>query len=169
MKLNRLLLLALPALGLACGTSETETPPEGTAPPAGLAETYYAAEAPADAVDVTTLRSLESGAKVAVRGEVQDFTDGFAAFVLADHALTNCAEMGDDDHCATPWDFCCEDPEALKRGLASVEFHAGDQPLKGSVKGFHGIDHLTDVVIAGELRIDDVGNLLVIASSVHVE
>ena len=64
MKLQRLLVLALPAFGLACGGSETET---AAPPPAGgLPETFYAADAPADAVDVTTLRSLYSVAKVAV-------------------------------------------------------------------------------------------------------
>lgn len=168
MKLTTPLLLTLPLLVTACG-GEVAAPDAEEPAGATLPESYYAPDAPADAVDVTTLRSLESGAQVAVRGEVKDFVDGYAAFSLADHALTNCAEMGDDDHCATPWDFCCEDPAALKRGVASVEFRDGGQPVAGSVQGFHGVDHLTDVVVTGELQIDDAGNLLVIASALHVE
>jgi len=115
------------------------------------------------------LRSLADGAQVVVRGEVQDFVGGLASFKLADHALTNCSEMEGEDHCKTPWDFCCEDPAALARGLATVEFREGGQPLARAVRGFHGIDHLTDVVVAGVLHVDAQGNLLVVADSISAE
>ena len=161
------LLFLLPLLASACGGgSSTDTVATATAP---LPESYYSTELPEGAVGVMALRGLEGEQKVAVRGEVMDFVEGFAAFTLADLELMSCADMDEPDHCATPWDFCCEDPDQLARGVATVEFHAEGQPLRGSVKGFHGIDHLTDVVIVGDLNVDSAGNLLIVAQSVHVE
>ena len=160
--------IVLAALSLvACGGGE---PP--SEPPSGaqlLPESFWRAAPPEPALDVLSLRGLEDGAQVVVRGEVQDFVGGLASLKLADHSLTSCAEMEGEDHCKTPWDFCCEDPEALRRGLATVEFREGGQPLARAVRGFHGIEHLTDVVVAGVLHVDEQGNLLVVAESISAE
>lgn len=161
------LLFFLPLFASACGGGSQDAT-VGTAT-AALPESYYAPELPEGAVGVMALRGLDGDQAITVRGEVMDFVDGFAAFTLADLELMSCADMDDPDHCPTPWDFCCEDPDQLARGIATVEFHAEGQPLKGSVKGFHGIDHLTDVVIVGDLNVDSAGNLLIVAQSVHVE
>lgn len=154
------------ALLLACGESEPSPPPAAAG--STLPETFWSAQAPSDPVEVTDLRGLADGAEIAVRGEVRDFVAGRSAFTLADHALTSCAEMEVDDHCATPWDFCCEDPKALAEGTALVEFRRDGELLAAAVRGFHGLDHLSDVVVSGTLAVDEVGNLLVVASGLHV-
>lgn len=164
---TKIALLSLVVLA-ACGGGG-ETPTDAPAPSSALPESFWRDAPPADAVDVAQLRGLKDGAAVVVRGEVQDFVGGLASFVLADHALKNCTELGEDDHCKTPWDFCCEDPEAYKRGITAVEFREGAGPVRAGVQGFHGIDHLTDVVVAGRLSIDEQGNLLVVADSISRE
>ena len=55
------------------------------------------------------------------------------------------------------------------RGTAIVEFHVDGNLVKGSVQGFHGIDHLTDVIVTGKLQVDKEGNLLVLADKIHAE
>ena len=88
---------------------------------------------------------------------------------LVDHTLPDCTALGGDDHCKTPWDYCCQSPEDMARGSATVEFHSGDKPIAGTAQGFHGIDHLSEVVVAGTLEIDEHGNLRVVATSVAAE
>ena len=34
------------------------------------------------------------------------FIGCLAAFTLVEESLDHCNEMGEADHCATPWDFC---------------------------------------------------------------
>ena len=155
------LLLTLPA----CGGDGAEAPTAS----ASLPESYFSATVNADPLDVVDLREASSvGSEVTVQGKVRDLFES-AAFTLADHSLVSCADMGDDDHCKTPWDYCCEDPDALVAGTVVVEFREGERVRKEKVRGFHGLDNLSRVVVTGELTEDSVGNLSVIASSLHIE
>ena len=174
MKMNPLLGLAL--LLVACAKeSEGEDTFQNTPFGDGAAhplEASYLAAAPAGAVEVNELRSLGDGAEVVVRGDIRDYApvEGKAVLTLFDHSLLSCDEMGEDDHCATPWDFCCEDDDKITLGSAAVEFRGADGKLVAAdLGGFHGIDYLTDVVVTGTLALDDAGNVRVVASGIHVE
>ena len=116
------LLLTLPA----CGGDGAEAPTAS----ASLPESYFSATVHADPLDVVDLREASSvGSEVTVQGKVRDLFES-AAFTLADHSLVSCADMGDDDHCKTPWDYCCEDPDALVAGTVVVEFREGERVRK---------------------------------------
>lgn len=154
----------------ACGGGSTDSA-DSAAPQAGsdLPDTYHAAAADAAAVDVFALReSGKDGQDVVVKGTVQDIAERFASLTLFDASLEDCTEVGEEDHCATPWDYCCEDPAKIKSGQIAVEFLDGDEPGGWQVKGFHGLDLLSEVVVSGKLHVDAQNNMRIAAASVHV-
>ena len=51
----------------------------------------------------------------------------------------------------------------------TYKLHEGGKIAKGDVQGFHGIDHLTDVVVSGVLHVDEAGNLRIVADKIHAE
>ena len=60
--------------------------------------------------------------------------------------------------------------ESLKfQGSATVEFRQDEKLVAASLEGFHGIDHLSDVVVSGILAIDEAGNMRILADGIHVE
>lgn len=166
-------LTLLVALAFGC-SNESKPAPEKqkeAAPsgPQALPDQFWAKESPEGAVDVFDLREGDlNGKEVVVRGTVQEFVDGFAAFVLVEDTLLSCNEIPGDE-CETPWDYCCADPDELTRGSAFVEFHDGDSPGSWAVEGFHGIAQLSEVVVTGTLQVDDANNLSVQASSIRLQ
>lgn len=110
------------------------------------------------AIDVKDARANHSdGDQVVLRGTLQDF-GSLATFLLVEDSLKDCSEK-DDDACATPWDYCCEDPEKLQQWTVNVEFMDGDLPADWSLDGVHGLTHLSEVAVAGTLRFDEAGNM----------
>ncbi len=159
---------ALLALMTSCGGGEGAVPAPRTGP--HPLDGYYLNTAPAGAIEVAALRGLADGAKVTVRGDVQEFApvSGKAVLSLYDHALLSCDEI-EESECPTPWDFCCIPPEDIAKACAVVEFRDDDRLMSADLGGFHGIQHLSDVVITGTLRLDDAGNARIVADGLHVE
>ncbi len=162
------------AFALAACTAEVSTDVETNADASAKAsplESPWLTEAPSGAVEVAALRSLESDADVVVRGDVRDHSTipGKAVLMVYDHALDSCDEMGDDDHCQTPWDFCCVDDDDIAKASVLVEFRKDGSIMDGDLKGFHGLDYLSDVVVTGKLKLDDAGNATIVAQGLHVE
>jgi hypothetical protein len=78
--------------------------------------------------------------------------------------------MSEEEHCATPEDYCCEDRNSLMAGLGTIRFmnESGDA-YPFSVDGDHGLETLKYVVISGKVHdISDNGNFIVDASRVWV-
>ena len=50
-----------------------------------------------------------------------------------------------------------------------VEFRSDGKLVAASLGGFHGIDHLSDVIVRGTLQIDEAGNVRILADGIHVE
>lgn len=150
----------------ACGGSEEPAAgsPSLPAPP----ESFWSATAPEASQGVTEgLARAASGDAVALRGTLQDFVGGLAAFTMVEEALDHCAEMGDDDHCPTPWDYCCADPDALRAGTVTVELRDGaGAPGPWQVEGFHGLERLSEIFVEGTLERDSAGNPLIVASRI---
>lgn len=144
---------------------------ESPAPTSALPDKYLLAADVPDAGSVRDARAQRStGDELVVVGKVKDFVEGLAAFTLADLTLRSCKDMEaekGEDHCDTPWDYCCEDPAALKAGVATVELRGDGQPLAIPVRGFHGLDHLTTVVVRGKVEKDSAGNLTIVASGLR--
>ena len=121
------------------------------------------------AVDVVDVRSSGvDGANVVLRGTLQDFGE-YATFRLVEDSLHDCTESGEEDHCRTPWDYCCEDPDKLRTLTVNVEFLDGEFPAQWRLEGQHGLERLTEVAVAGVLRVDDKGNLRLEANKLSLQ
>ena len=160
--LSSFALLALTAL-LGC-SSKTQY----SAPVPGLADTYWLPEAPKEAVSVSEARAQSaSSATVTVHGRVGDFVASRAQFQLVDEHYQPCNSKPGDT-CPTPWDFCCVPPDELARAVIVVEFRAGAVPSTANLVGFHGFDHLASAIVTGHLEKDAAGNVVLVASGLHV-
>ena len=168
--MKNLLIPSLVALLAACaGESEgKDIADPDTSNQTALPETFWSTDS-GEAVDVLALREGgATGDKIVVRGSVRDFVDGLAAFRLVEDSLLSCDERP-DDMCPTPWDYCCCPPGELAQGTALVEFHDGDSTGSWSLQGFHGIDHLSEVVVEGTLRFDETRNMIIVADSIRLQ
>lgn len=168
-RLGSLVLLA--AFMTGCGPAETS---DSTAPERPFAQTHFLAERPAGVISVGAARAaVEPGAEVAISGLIggalEPFVDGYAAFVLADPAILFCNEMP-DEHCATPWDACCEDPDKLKAHRISVQFvDADNQILPQSLKGVGGLQELSEVIVTGTISEDSTAdNINLLAQKLYL-
>lgn len=188
MKGNTRLLIVRGVLGLAAlaATSCSKSGPEGDTPKANQGvsasktdasevaatgmPTHLWSDTPLEgAVNVLDVRgSGVDGARVVVRGTLQDFGE-YATFRLVEDSLLDCTEMGEKDHCKTPWDYCCEDPAKLRSLTVNVEFLDGEFPAQWSLEGQHGLGRLTEVAVAGVLRVDDQGNLRIEANKLSLQ
>lgn len=166
--MKTLLIPTLIALLAACGGGDGAGATAG-ATESTLPETFWAAEAGAEAVDVFALRDgVKSGDAVVVKGTVKDFVADVAAFRLVEDTLRSCNEIP-GDACPTPWDYCCADRDELMRGTAIVEFQEDGALGSWSVQGFHGMDHLSEVVVAGTVSFDEANNMTIVADSIRLQ
>jgi hypothetical protein len=164
-------LFPLGVLGLAaCSDSKQAESAKQELPTSALPASYHLATEPADARDVLIAKtSVKDGDAVVLRGRVQDFVGGMAAFVLIDGALKSCDEEGPMPTCETPWDYCCTDPAEIQAASAMVEFRDGEAVRRTDARGFHGLDHLKWVTVKGIAKTDDKGNLTVVTDGVYVK
>ncbi|MSR63369.1 MAG: hypothetical protein EXS08_13080 [Planctomycetes bacterium] len=152
----------------ACGGSSAPA-----TPPSDVPERLYLASAPPSPQAVgMVVAAAKDGDEIVVTGRVggaqKVFVDGYAAFTIIDAAIPACGE-GKMDECKTPWDYCCNAPEVLAKNGLSVELMADGQPLRANARGFHGLDHLSTVVVTGKVARDSAGNVRVLASGLHVQ
>jgi hypothetical protein len=131
---------------------------------------FQLAEEPADARGVLAVRKEAKGNDdVIIVGRIggsrKPFT-GRASFTIVDPSLKPCNER-EDDACATPWDYCCDAPEDLKRATVLVKFvDDKGQTLPADAKAWLGIKELQTVLIRGKAKRDDDGNLCIVASGI---
>lgn len=152
---------------LACDQSSTPATPNL---PAGLVS-----RGPAQGPGVKEAKAAaKSGQPITlvgcIGGSVKPFVDGRAVFTIVDPAIPSCAAMGDDEHCKTPWDYCCEDRESLKRNIATVEIAGADgRPLAISVQGLEGLKPMATIAVTGTVEeTNDAGLLVVRAKRIEV-
>jgi len=144
---------AFALLATACGPkdapSASQAPSDTSAPSIELLT-----DAPSNALTVTTARAqAHPGKPIQVHGQIAGtiapFIDGYAGFVLSDPEIEFCDEMG-DDHCSTPWDACCEDPDKLKAMRVSVQFVDADgNPIQQDLKATTTLKELDHVTVIG--------------------
>jgi hypothetical protein len=167
------ILAGLAGIILFAGCGESASPEANNASGPAELDAYLLQAEPEGAVSVTEARqSAEPGRPIVVAGQIgaalNPFSADYATFVLGDEALMYCDEMGDDDHCATPWDACCEDPDKVMQGRASVQVLADGNPLPGSLKGVGGLTELDHVVVAGTVDPSSTPqNLIINASGIY--
>ncbi|MDP6986639.1 MAG: hypothetical protein QGG74_01220 [Phycisphaerales bacterium] len=157
---------------VACDANET---PKAVTPTSLPKADVFTTTRPDDAVGLAKVKmAAKAGDTVTflarVGGKRTVFVDGSAIFLAADPELTSCELMGDEDHCTMPWDYCCEDADAMTAGLATVRLvdDAG-KVLKESADGKGGLEALKFVVVTGVVRErNDEGVFVVDASEIWV-
>jgi hypothetical protein len=169
MKRSHPILCLLACLALGCSDAD---PDAAALPVSDLPERFLLVEAPEGALDVAQARAQAvHGERIVVRGIVggspTPFVNGLAAFTLVDPGLENTC-LSEADHCPTPWDYCCVDPATLIESSVTVEVRDGLDPVRAGARGFHGLDHLSQVVVAGRAELDPQGNVTVVATGLHL-
>lgn len=153
-RIHALLVYVSLAAAVGCGKGE-ERAPESPAP--SIPASIWSDTPLTGAEDVKEARERhKDGDEVVLRGTLQDFGE-LATFKLVEDSLPDCGETGDG--CKEPWDYCCCDPATLAQLTVNVEFLDGESPASWTLRGAHGLDHLTEVTVAGKLRFDEVGNM----------
>ncbi len=165
--------LALLATALAgCGDAGTSprTAAARAALPDGLVVRGKAEGTHVAAAKATARQGDEIVIVGRIGGSEEPFVAGRAVFTIVDPALKSCADMDDPDHCKTPWDYCCEERDAMKRGTATIEIaDAGGRPLPIAVRGLQGLDPLATVAVTGTVtERNDAGLLVVRARRIEV-
>lgn len=157
---TRILACALALLaGAACGrdssapakpATQATGAPSAAALPTGLVERAEPAGTHAAACKAAARTGDEVTVVGRIGGSRRPFVADAAVFTIVDPALRSCKDMGDHDHCRTPWDYCCEDRDAMKRGMVTVEItdDAGT-PLPIALEGVSGLEPLATVAVTG--------------------
>ncbi len=142
----------------------------------GLPSGLLTETAPADAKSVVEAKSeAKPGETVTLRGRIggviKPLSDGAAIAVLADEkAVTACSDMAKDDHCKTPWDYCCEDPDALRAAIATMQIRdTGGKVVRTGLRGLGGLKELSTIIVRGVVdEASEGGALIVNAQEIHV-
>lgn len=170
------LLLAAGLLLAGCGGGNDEAGPAGADAEPAPGTDVLVASLPDDAPGlVEAIMDAQPGEEILFTGRVggtmDPITPGFAAFVVADERLVFCDEMGDDDHCPTPWDACCEDPEKIASSRAFVQFVDGaGEPLPVNLAEATGLEANDTVVVRGRLSPDSTpGNPIIVAATMDIQ
>jgi hypothetical protein len=178
--MHRKLILAITAaafLGLsACDRGGGGQPTAGT--PAGNAAIvpaalFLAAEPQGVKTVAEVKTAAKQGDKIVLRGKIgggeEPFIAARAVFTIVDPGVKSCKDMG-EDHCATPWDYCCETPESLVANSATIQVVGTDgRPLKAGLKGLRGLSPLAEVYVVGTVsQRDDAGTFVVNADGIWI-
>ncbi|MBT4530511.1 MAG: hypothetical protein HOC27_04845 [Phycisphaerae bacterium] len=155
----KLLLITLTVLALV-GCSAEETKQEATNPTAAtsLPNSFFTTDRPVNVKDLVEVKkTAKKGDNVTFLARVggrknSSFVSSLSMMIVADPSLISCELMGEEEHCATPEDYCCENRDKLNQGLATVRFldNFGDA-YPFSVDGDHGLKILQYVIVEGTL------------------
>ena len=155
--------LSLTCLAALCACS-AETPPAG--PPAGTAAPSLQAIVlkadPGAAEHVKAAKAAGARDKVTVTGRIADVVGGLAVFRLMDVAIPYCGEKNPEDHCKTPWDYCCESKETILASSLLVEVR-GDDGKPIATPALPDLRLLDLVKVRGKMVTDDHGNQALLA------
>lgn len=156
---------------VAVGCSRDSGAPNKDKGPSADGGKYALAQEPAGAKDVNEVRKhAKNGDDVVIvgriGGNVKPWVEGRAVFWIVDRSFKPCNERP-GDNCETPWDYCCDDPDELRKGMATVKV-VDDQGLTVAVdaRQLLSLKELQTVVVRGKAERDDDGNLTVLASGI---
>lgn len=165
-----MVLLMLPSV-LVLGSCGKEQDGSGVrskrSAPAALV--FMLAEEPQDAAPVGRIKAEgQVGEEVVVRGRIGGRVDpiarDLAIFLIADTSLLTCADLP-DDHCPTPWDYCCEPRPSLMARTATVQIVTADgAPLEVNLREA-GLSPMSEVVVRGRVGERPTPEILVINAS----
>lgn len=141
--------LALAASLAACSKSERTASSSSSAPP-----TWLLASEPTDARTIAEVKAAaKEGDAVVMRarigGRKTPISANSAAFTVMDLAIPHCGQLGDDDHCNTPWDYCCETPETIQANAATVQLVGPEGAPTTHTPLEAGLAPLDEIIIVG--------------------
>jgi len=168
------ILIAL-ALLANCSSKEEQASQMNEAKNA-LPSHFFTVERPSDVKDLVDVKmNAQEGDDVTflarIGGRKQgSFVPTLSMMIVADPNLLSCELMADDDHCATPEDYCCEDPMAITQGLGTIRFMKNEtDTYPFSVEGAGGMEVLKYIVVQGTVNsINENGLFIVDAEQVWV-
>jgi len=159
--------LTLPTLLLsvlaACGARSTTI----VAPPPASpdATKLVLATPPGAALSVVDAKQKGARPEVVVTGRIADVVKGRFAFTIMDLAVPYCGETNKEDHCKTPWDYCCESKERIAANSLFVEARGADgKPI--ATPALPDLRLLDKVAVKGAIEADAHGNLVLVATGV---
>jgi hypothetical protein len=154
---------------LGCSSESAQT--TNTEPSQQSPDSKYRLSAePAGAEAVKAARSAaKDGDEIVVVGRVggdaNPWVEGQAAFLIVDTSLKPC---GADEGCPTPWDYCC-DLNLLAESKAMIKVVDDQGQLERTdARKLFGIKELQTVVVKGQAKRDEAGNLTVLANGIFV-
>jgi len=157
-----------------CGDGEPPTPTvSADRAAATLSEHLFVTAAPDGAQPINELKqSAEQGDEVVVRavvgGSVNPIVEGRASTLIVDASVNNTCVI-DEDHCKTPWDYCCEPREALTAHLATLQV-VDDRGQVVASDLSQRIQPLTTLVVRGVVGPRPDPNVMTInATAIYIE
>jgi hypothetical protein len=166
-------LAVLAAVVLISGCTSKNEPAgsmRGPAPEAKRAD-FLLKEEPPGALGVKAARAdCKDGDAVVVVGRIggdkKPWIDGRAGFWIVDASLKSCDQ--NNENCETPWDYCHMPKEELRQHVATVKV-VDDQGATVPVdaRQLLGVKELQTVVVRGQAKRDEKGNLTVLATGIY--
>lgn len=154
---KRFLFFSVLTLLAACGGDKPAEPEQTGIEDAGAAFALHADPGAA----ITVLEAKEKGPgdeTLVVQARIQDLTKDFAVLKLMDTALKYCGEVHAEG-CKTPWDFCCDPPEAHREHELLVEFR-GDDGMPVETAGLPNTRLLDLVKVRGKMTKNEHSSLV---------
>ncbi len=163
------LLASLSMLALGCGPA---SPTASSSGPSAEGAAYILEAEPAAPKEVKAARAeAGDGEEVAVVGRIggdtNPWVEGQAAFLLVDSVLKPCNEK-DDDACPTPWDYCCDYDTLPEHKIMVKLVDAQGETVATGARELLGVKELQTVVVHGNAKRDEAGNLTLLADSVYL-
>ncbi len=170
--MKNLIPLAALLMFSGCGDStDVAAPDSATSTPTVDASAFLLDAEPDGAMGVVKVRTeSKDGDEIVIVGRIggnkNPWIDGRAAFSIVDMAAKPCNAIP-GDKCPVPWDYCCEDDLASKTTLVKFNDENGKLVAAGA-KDLFGLKELDTVVISGKAKVDDAGNVTVMAEGMFV-
>ena len=173
----KFLLITLTALALTgCSAEEANEKTNAPTVATSLPNSFFTSERPLNVKDLVDVKTTaKKGDEVTFLARIggrknASFVSSISMMIVADPALLSCELMGEEDHCATPEDYCCENREKLHLGLATVRFlDRSGEVFPFSIDGDHSLETLKYVVVSGNVvDNNDKGVFIIDATKVWV-
>jgi hypothetical protein len=164
---NIWLLVAMVLSAVGCQSKDASEETAGSKP---ASSSYLASTEPVGAISVGEAREkTEDGQQVTLVGRIggssKPFIDGLAAFTIVDSKVPFCAP---DEGCPTPWDYCCQ-TSAVKNNIATIKILSdAGKPVDKNAHDLLNVKELATVVVKGQAKRDDQGNLTVSTNQVFI-
>ena len=85
-------------------------------------------------------------------GSKEPFVDNRALFTVGDEETLISCDVRHKGSCETPWDNCCDDPDDVRAGTATIQVvDTEGNILRHGIKGISGLKELSRLRIAGEV------------------